>query len=272
MMWLVSATAANGVIEFYLDGVLVSTNTSQNLNATALNRFEVGTSTSPGASWVMYFDDVALNDDQGASQNSYPGNGKIVLLSPTADSQRGTFTGGAGGTTNLWDAVNNTPPTGLVSASATNTSQIESADTAGNTSTAEYRATLTTYTAAGVTGTVTLVHPGAWHGEDIATGTKTGSVGVLSNPAGSLTTFTYGADLGAIGSWDVNWEWTFAAAIVSPTVTLGTAPVMNIRKTDAGSAVASVCFMGMYVEFVPAAAGSLVFTSRRRDRLRLVGR
>ena len=28
---------------------------------------------------------VALNDDQGTHQNTYPGPGKVVLLKPTSD-------------------------------------------------------------------------------------------------------------------------------------------------------------------------------------------
>lgn len=250
LKWLVSSAGSNSTCEAYLDGELISSVTGQNFNNTALNRFEVGTSTSPGASWVIYFDDVAFNDDQGSSENSYPGAGRIVLLKPTADSQVGSWTGGTGGTTNLFDAVDNTPPVGT--ASESNTTQIESADSSGDNSTDEYRATLTTYDAAGVRGRIKLIHPGLWHGEDAATGTTTGSVGMFSNPAGSLKAFTYGADLGALGTWDTNWEWTYADPIYDPAVDLSVAPVMNVRKTDAAANVGSVCFMGALVEFVDA--------------------
>jgi hypothetical protein len=40
----------------------------------------------------------------------------------------------------------------------------------------------------------------------------------------------------------------------TPTVTLGTAPVMQITQVTASTRVAIVCFVGMYVDYTPAAA------------------
>lgn len=81
--------------------------------------------TAPGASKVINIDDIAINDASGTQQNSWPGEGKVYLLKPNLDIARNAaWFAGAAGTTNLWDAVNNTPPVGVAEASATTTTQL----------------------------------------------------------------------------------------------------------------------------------------------------
>lgn len=204
----------------------------------------------PGANSVCYVDDLAVNDSNGSSQNSWPGDGKIVLCQPISDNQRGSWTGGAGGTTNLFDAVNNTPPIGT--ATETNLTQIENADTTPDNATDEYRVNLTTYTNAGIaTGdTVVLAQAVVNHGEDVATGTKTGSVAFQSNPVQSgVDAFTFGNNVGALGTWPTNWRTVWGTAQYLPSVTKGSSPVLALRKTDTGSRVASCDFLGAYVEY-----------------------
>lgn len=113
-------------------------------SAPTLARFGPAGATSS----TVDFDDLAVNDNQGSSQTSWPGNGKVVVLDPVSDSARGAnWLAGAGATTNLWDAVDNTPPVGVVLASATNTSQVKNSakDTVG-----VYTAACQTYSASGV--------------------------------------------------------------------------------------------------------------------------
>jgi hypothetical protein len=199
--------------------------------------------------YTVYFDDYA-NDDA-----AFPGPGRVVLLVPTSDSVRDTlWTGGVGGTTNLWDAVDNRPPAGT--ATETNTSQIEHAGGAAGT-TDDYEANMTTYTAAGVgaNDTVLFVHPFGIDGEDVATGTKKVAYEVLSNPAIAISSsFNAGDDIGALGTYPTNWAIHFGNKASNPTVTKGTAPVMRVRRPETATRVASVCFMGMYVEYLPALA------------------
>jgi hypothetical protein len=45
--------------------------------------------------WTVYFDDIAVNDDSGSFQNSYPGSAKIIHLKPNAN-----------GDNSGWDATN----------------------------------------------------------------------------------------------------------------------------------------------------------------------
>src|SRR6266576_2199201 len=49
-----------------------------------------GAADTVAATYTAYIDDVALNDTTGANQNTWPGEGKVVLLVPTADSAKGT--------------------------------------------------------------------------------------------------------------------------------------------------------------------------------------
>lgn len=57
-------------------------------------------------------------------------------------------------------------------------------------------------------------------------------------------------------------------------MTLSSNPVLAIRKTDSGTRVASVDFMGLYVEYSPAVAAgkALPFDTRRIQRNSLLRR
>lgn len=247
-------------VELRLDGVTVASQTAE-VQSTAPVAFQVGWIDAPGANKTLDIDDMCMNDDSGADQNTWPGDGNVVLLLPTSDNARAAlWTGGAGGTTNLFDAVDNTPPVGT--ATETNTTQIEHAGGAAG-STDAYDANMTTYTAAGVgaTDTITLVQLIAVHGEDIATGTKLLAFSIVSNPAvASSGNVTAGNDAGALGTYPTNWTIHRGTVSYAPTVTKGTAPVMRALRPETATRVASVCFMGILVEYVPPVAAGRPMT------------
>jgi hypothetical protein len=208
----------------------------------------------PGTGATARYDDIAVNDSTGAAQNALPGEGKVVLLLPISDNARAAlWTGGAGGTTNLWDAVNNTPPVGLASASATNTSQIEHAGGAAGTTDA-YDANMTTPATAGIgaSDTINCALFMEVDGEDIATGTKLLNFEVLSNPViASPGNVTAGNDGGAEGTYPTLWVVRRSAPVYGSALTVGTSPVMRARRPETVSRVASVCFMGIYIDYTP---------------------
>lgn len=248
---LINSGASDDSIEGRLDGVSIASVSSLTLGTTAPIRVETGWLATPGSgNKLCYLDDLIINDDQGASNNSWPGvSEKIVYSKPTADSQVGSWTGGAGGTTNLFDAVDNIPPAGT--ATETNTTQIENNINGGGTN---YIATLQSYATAGVpTGaTINAVQAFCIHGEDAASGVKTGQVKVASNPSGSFVAFTFGEPGGgALGTFPNGWggRWT---AENEPSVAFGTAPTIELDKTDTGTAVASVCSLGLYIGYTEA--------------------
>lgn len=245
-----SATPGIEYAEARLEGVSFAASSALTSWTTNPIGVSLGAGTSIGQ--TTFYDDLSVNDDQGADQNTWPGEGKIVLLEPISDAQVGAWTGGAGGTSNLFEAVNNKPPVGT--ATETDTSQIESTDDSGDNSTDEYRATLTKYLDAGLSmnDLIKVLHPVINHGEDAAGGTKTGSFGLQANPSQTYTAFTYGDDVGALGTWPTNWRWTLGAVVYNPEPDRNMNPVLALRTTDsAAGAVRSVDFMGLYLEYTP---------------------
>ena len=114
---IIVPTAGSGTLEARLDGSVFATSAAASVGTTgATGAFRFGNLVASTAGLKVYTDDVAVNDDQGANQNSYPGAGKVILLKPTADSAIGNWVSPqttGDDTTDLWDNVNNTPPLGV---------------------------------------------------------------------------------------------------------------------------------------------------------------
>jgi hypothetical protein len=218
-------------------------------------------SVAPGASKVINVDDVAFNDSSGASNNTWPGDGSVVLLKPTADSAVGTgWTRDNAGTTGLNNAVQNTPPAGGPDTTVgTGFSQIRNATSNAS---VNYDATMTTYTAAGVgaSDTVNAVYEAVATGAPVTTSSKQGTFGIVSNPTvanvalgatGTSGAFWAGATAGTFGA---GWKYSFGAVQQAPSVTLGTAPVARVTQVTASTRIAMCCFIGIYVDYTPAVA------------------
>lgn len=253
---MIQAGSGDDYIELRLNGVTVaSTTTATQGTGTGTLQFTCGwNGTTPGANKVIYYDDVAVNDSTGGSQSSWPGEGKVVMLLPISDNARASlWTGGTGGTTNLFDAVNNTPPVGT--ATESDTTQIEHAGGAAG-STDAYDANMTAYSTAGigVFDTINVIQLVAWHGEDIATGAKLLAFSVVSNPeiASSGNVTAGDATPAALGTYPTEWGFHRGTATYAPAgIAVNTSPVMRALRPETASRVASVCFMGMIVDYTP---------------------
>ena len=195
----------------------------------------------------LYFDDLIVDDAAHVPPS------KVATLLPISDNSRTNWTAGAGATTNLFDAVDNNPAGGVASASETNTTNIESAS---NTGTANYVANLATYASAGINAadTVRGVTLFCRNGEDIATGTKTGTFELTGNPVVGTTAFTFGNDNGAHAAENGGAWVTSTASSSSPSVTVGSSPTMRVTKTDTTTRVACVDLMGINVAWTPVDA------------------
>lgn len=243
--YMVEVTGATGtsVPVLKIDGNTEVTGSPSAWNLITL----LGANDSVADTYTAYFDDLS-RDSAG-----FPGSGKLVLLAPTSLSAGGSWTNGAGSTPVTTAGVATYPPPGLASASETNTSNIESAT---NSATDNCDFNCTTYAAAGIVAadTITAVAPVARTGEDIATGTKLFGLLIVSNPATGEEQFNVGSDFGAHGSDQAAgslWCTNYGTPVGSPSVTLGTAPVLRIGKRTATTRVICVDFLGIYVEYIP---------------------
>lgn len=259
--------------ELMLDGVSVASASGLSITGVAAD-CHWGWYETPGSLKTVITDDVALNDSTGANNNSWPGDAKIIMMRPISDNARGAWDAGAGGTTNLWDAVNNTPPVGVSDSAATNTSQIRNKSTT-NPSSCDFN--LATYTAAGVgsTDTINAMVILDVDGEDPTTSTKTGACSMVSNPViAEPSAFNFGDDgASAQGIYLSNWKWHAGVMTEAPSVTKGTAPVLRIRCISGATnaRAASCCALGAYVDYSPGAAVSLppfAFQGINSNRLR----
>lgn len=244
------ATATTGTLELRRDGAsLVTLAGTANAGTGAPSTFYVGKCSAAASTvtGVVLIDDIALNDGTGASQNTWPGDGSVLMLEPVADYARTGFTDGAGGTTSLWPAVDNTPPVGVAAANGTATSHIEQPNAS---STQNYQAQLESYTDAGVdpAANITLVQGVCNHGNNTATARVLGFQ-VVSNPTISEVTDDSGTT--AADVFPVGWSTIkTVVAYGSGGITQATGPVVEVRKTSATDPdVAMVDFMGLMVEF-----------------------
>lgn len=243
-----SSAGANSPIELRLNGVTVASGTVD-VGVTAPGRLHVGSvAGTPGVD--LYFDDVALNDDQGSDENSWPGPGKVVLLKPVSDFQRdANWLNGASGTTSLFDALDNRPPTGVAVGSAGATTQIRNAAAS---STETYTAETETYSAAGIVPTdrikvVQAVGAFAWS----LTGGDLGSWGLKLDANPSTSEQTQAGVAAAAGTYPAAWTVTRAPVAYAPSLTLGSGAQVKARKDTATNELMA-CLLGAYVEYNPA--------------------
>jgi hypothetical protein len=245
----VGTTTANGTLELQRDGAaIVTLSGTANAGTAAPTTFLAG-KCSAAASTVtgtILVDDIALNDGSGTSQNTWPGDGSILLLEPVADYARTGWTAGAGSTTNLWQAVDNTPPTGVALANATDTSQVKEANAS---SVEAYQPQLESYTDAGVdpAANIVLVQAVASHGNSTATARVHG-LQIAQNPSGGGEA-TDDTGTTVAGIFPVGWS-TFKTAVAygSGGITPTGNPVLNLRKTAGDPDVAMFAFAGLLVE------------------------
>ncbi len=249
---IIVPAAGNGTLEMKIDGVTIGSSASVDVNnalTPVTNR--VGHVNSPDTTSTIYIDDLAINDDQGASENGYPGHGNITYLKPVSDNAKGTgWVAGAGGST-LYDAVDNVPPVGVAVVSATNTSQIKNASNLGAVS--DYRANCQTLQAAGAPSGATCKVSQAFArvSSDDATGTNTMEVQGITPSDSAVTVDT---ETGQVNGDDtatppVGWK----TARTAPTyggLTSSQTPVVEVTKTLTGAARQhQVDQMGVFAEW-----------------------
>lgn len=251
-------TASVGIVGFYLDGTQIARSITADTNnsVAATTAVRAGSVSGAGGQTILV-DDVALNDDQGADQNTLPGAGKVVLLKPVSHSAIGNWVGPqttGDDTTNLEQNVDNTPPLGVAHSDADANAGFYAFNIT-NAATQNFDLNVTDYTTAGITGsdTIKLCQALGRMSVNTATGTNTGAVAGVSNPAITATT-AFNLETGAIaGTEPTGWKSVRTAPTYAPSVTLGTSPVVRVQKEVANTSAAMVDLMGLLVEYQPPA-------------------
>lgn len=209
--------------------------------------------TGTEASAVQMFIDDIIEDSAGFLAPS-----NVIDLLPTGDNIVGTgWTLGSGGTTGLWDAVNNQPPT--AGADPGTTTQIRNATSNAN---VNYDATMQTYTVGGVGAfdTMIAVQPVIATAAPVATSAKLGTVGNVSNPTIANVNLAAGGTAGAFwsgvtaASFSTGWKTSGGTIAASPSVILGTAPVMRVQQVTASTRIAMVAYMALRIAWTPGVA------------------
>lgn len=110
-----TGSAGNKIIEAAIDGKVFATTSTSSVTHQA-GAIYLGSNmdlsgTLHSGQW--YYDDVAINDSTGSFQNSWPGDGQIVHLKPSAAGDSNGFltqVGGTAGSTNNFTRVNEVTP------------------------------------------------------------------------------------------------------------------------------------------------------------------
>ncbi len=102
------ATTNPGALELRIDGATIGSGANNIQGSWGEVRWG-GVATN--STYDFFLDDIAINDNSGSFQNSYPGSGKCILLHPNAagDTTQWTIGGSVPAATN-WQSVNENPP------------------------------------------------------------------------------------------------------------------------------------------------------------------
>lgn len=256
----------NQTVTLLLDGSTVASaqsfaNTNADSTTVQLGWSATGTA-GPTKAGTFYLDDFAVNYEGGTSQTTFPGDGKVLLLLPVADSAVGTgWTLGTGTATggNAWAALDNTPPQGVADLTAgSDTKQVRNAASAANSALDLF---VTDYATAGIAtaDTVTLVTILFSTGAPSATSAKSGSMQIVSNPAGVLTsigTFYAGAVAATYPTGWISGGETGGITVYGDIASgsRATRPVIRVQQVTSSTRISLVDAVGLYVEYVAAAA------------------
>lgn len=124
-----SGSAGSHVVEAMIDGSAFATSSTRSIS-TGIKWYIIGgnllSESQTTGNW--YFDDLAINDNTGSFQNSYPGAGNIIYLRPSAAGDANSFatqTGGTAGSSNNYTRVNEVTPDDATTFNGSNTTNQE---------------------------------------------------------------------------------------------------------------------------------------------------
>lgn len=243
--------SGNTPIEVRIDGVTALSG-SFALGNTAPGQFRFGVvGGNLGGIVSTNHDDVAINDEQGADQNSWPGEGAVYALLGVSDPGTGVATANwtkpGGATTNRHTSVGKPL---VYQADSTVVGDAEKFVRNPTNATSQFEIEVSDYTSAGIPAgdKIVLVQPVAGTGSTSATDTA-GSITCTSNPSfatKAMTTFDNGVASATVTTWpraDGNISY-------NPTVTRGTRPKVMLVK-NAANRIVMCNMLALIVETKP---------------------
>ena len=213
----------------------------------------IGQDTSDVLGTSIWFDDIAVNDNQGASQNTWCGPGAIRKAKPVFDANLGTapsnWTKPAGASESRETSVDNAPP--IFRADSTNIVDGESLLRNATNALSDLTLDMQSYNVIGVPAgdSIALVELQAITGSS-TTVAKAYSSEIVSNPVLALT---------ADGNFPVafasavatTWIRKHAARVYNPSVVRANQPRVRVRR-GTGTGVTLLNAVGLLVESYPS--------------------
>lgn len=220
-----------------------------------VNRVRFGTVSGATESSTIYFDDLAINDDQGSNQNSWPDvKGKIVLVSPASDLAVGAnwtlgqSTAPAG---QAYNSVNNTPPLGVANnVAGADPKQIRNAVASITQPAADADLKCSPYSSVVPAGnTIKILQPIFEMGHTSATVIGHVDIGVIDKP--NLGVIDMSIPVGAQGNFTTFWNRSPDVIAHNPSVVLSDEAVLRIGRRTATALSQNCCFAGLMLEYEP---------------------
>lgn len=228
--------------------------------AQIVNRFRFGTTgaTDPN---TIYIDDLALNDDQGSNQNSWPDiHGQIVLITPNNDQAVGVNWALGQGTAPAglaYESVNNTPPLGVSNGVAgADSKQIRNAVASIAQPAADADLKCPAYSSVIPAGNgIKVLAPIFEVGHTSSSIINNLDVGLIDKPSQALTTVAL--PVGAVSNFTSLWNRVVSDVIYDPSVALSDQAVLRIGRRSAAALTQLCCFAGIMVEYelLPPSSG-----------------
>ena len=246
----------------------VASATGLSLSDSVITAWDVGAITLSSTPTNWTFRDLAINDDQGAVNNSWPGRIRIVNVEGWDILNEAGWTSGAGGGfpgAEAWGSLaGDTTPTDstqIRNATSQASNYFRFQDQAYSARQAQFIALVDSDAVYifcdGVHGVVSSYQTVAYgHAEETATGTKAGTLQLSSNPALTAVSFNFGNDAGAwsadyAGTTTGNW-YNSRSAVVYDTPDDYAAPAqLTLTKVTATTAAVSICGVFVFYEWHP---------------------
>ncbi len=273
--------SGNGQVALLLDGAVVAFSLSADVGTDltpATHR--VGHQTAAETNTTIYIDDLAINDANGSDNNNFPGPGNVTLLKPTGDNATGTGWEGpqttGSDTTNLYDNVDNVPPTGVAHSDVDANAGKYIFNAANLGAASEYRASCQSMSDAGIpSGSVVTLSQAYMRAScDSTTGTNNMELQGITPSDGAVTANV--ETTAVAGTEPTGWKSFRTAYTNAPSLTYTTNPVVEATKILTGSTRAHmVDQMGLLIEWRPPversaaiSATTAVTAAPQRDVLR----